>query len=62
MMVGTGTAGYVSCVVPLIYYVFVFLAGLGCGIGLAFRLGGKRALFNLSMREYADRLRRTGLD
>lgn len=45
-----------------LYYLFVFLAGMGCGLSLAFRWGGLRALWRLSMRDYAERRKRAGLD
>jgi hypothetical protein len=49
-------------VTQFIYYLFVFLAGGGCGFALALRLGGIRALWRLSIHDYRERLRRTGLD
>lgn len=48
--------------VPFVYYLFVFLAGLGCGLALAFRIGGRRALWRISVRDYQDRVHRAGLD
>ena len=45
-----------------IYYLIVFAGGTGFGLWLAFRWGGRRALWRLSMHDYAERLRRTGLD
>lgn len=44
-----------------IYYLFVFLAGTGFGLWLAFRYGGRRALRLLSASEYEQRKQRVGL-
>jgi hypothetical protein len=49
-------------VAHFLYYLSVFLAGGGCGFALALRVGGLRALWRLSMHEYAERRRRAGLD